>query len=234
VIRGKRFVVVAAVVVGLAAVWAARVYWLPAAARWLDVGGAPARVDYVFVLPGDENIRPFVAAALVKAGLAERALVPKNSVVPAVIDGLRPPAHEVIRQVLLQRGVPEEKITLLEGKTASTQDDILVLARFFHDHPAAHVAIVTSGYHTRRTRLIARRLLPGRQAQLWFVSAPVDTFRIDTWWRSELGFLAITSEYAKLTATHARTRQAIVLAALTVILLVIAACRRRSEVRGQT
>ena len=41
-----------------------------AAAGWLDVGQRPRRADYVMVLNGGEDTRPFAAAALITAGWA--------------------------------------------------------------------------------------------------------------------------------------------------------------------
>lgn len=68
-LRRYLLVLVAATVALAGASWA-RGYLLPTLARWLDVGVAPQPADYLFVLPGGEDTRPFVAAALVKAGYA--------------------------------------------------------------------------------------------------------------------------------------------------------------------
>ena len=59
----------------LAALWLARVALLPRLAQWLDVGGQPVRADYVMILGGGAATRPFVAAALVRAGLAHKVLL---------------------------------------------------------------------------------------------------------------------------------------------------------------
>src|SRR5262245_21891347 len=59
----------------VATVWLAPERVLPSVGRFLDVSEPPRRVDYVLVLNGDPNARPFAAAALVKAGLAREVLL---------------------------------------------------------------------------------------------------------------------------------------------------------------
>jgi uncharacterized SAM-binding protein YcdF (DUF218 family) len=171
---------------------------LPPVARWLDVGGAPQRADCAIVLPGDETVRPFVAAALVRAGLAERVLVPQTQVGPEVADGIVPPTHEIIRRVLLLRGVPAERIVILHGATGHTHGDAELLDDYLDTQPELRVTVVTSHYHTRRTRWAFRRVLGERAGQVAFVSAPAEHFTADDWWQVEAGFMAVTSEYLKL------------------------------------
>lgn len=207
----------------VAGLWSTCGEWLPYLPQWLDVGveldekgrsdarstdadlgetahgrTAALPADYVFIMPGDERIRPFVAAAMVRTGLARGILIPENQIGPEVIDGALVPSHEVIRRVLRLRGVPPESIQLLKGATANTQDDVAVLVRFLKQQPSQRVAVVTSGYHTRRSRLLLNRATRISTEYVVFISAPVDEFQVNRWWKSEAGFLAITSEYVKL------------------------------------
>ena len=73
----RRRVVSGIVVLGvvLVVLWTVRAGPLRAMADFLDVGEHPRQSQYVMVLNGDENTRPFVAAALIKAGIARQALV---------------------------------------------------------------------------------------------------------------------------------------------------------------
>ena len=182
----------------LAGLYSARSRVLPTVARWLDVGEAPQPSDCVMVMPGDENTRPFVAAAIVKAGLAERALIPELMTSPEVEEGILPPWHETIRRVLRHRGVSDENIQILPGKSDSTFGDTRALAAFLDASPHARVMVVTSDYHTRRTRWTVTRLLGERARRVTFVSAPTEDFRFDAWWQVEEGFMAIVGEYLKL------------------------------------
>jgi uncharacterized SAM-binding protein YcdF (DUF218 family) len=171
---------------------------LPAMGRFLDVSEPPRPVDAVLVLEGGANDRPFVAAALVRAGLAGRVLVPTVKRSADNEDDLLPPEHELIRRVLLVRRVPPECIIPLPGECDSTLDEARALARFLDAEPETTVAVVTHGYHTRRARSLFRRVLGGRIARVHFVAAPTEDCSADDWWCSEEGFTAYTAEYFKL------------------------------------
>lgn len=171
---------------------------LPALARWLDAGGPPREADYALVLPGDENVRPFVAAAMLKAGLVRAVLVPQTESGPDEEDRVLPPTHEINRQVLLRRGVPAERIIVLRGQSASTLSDLEALGQFLADRPEARVCLVTNHYHTRRAGWAVARTLGARAGQVSVVSCPADGFAADNWWRSQAGFLAVAGEYCKL------------------------------------
>ena len=190
------FLIVSFTLTGL---YLARGSLLPAVARRLDVGETPQPSDCVMVMPGDENTRPFVAAAIVKAGLAERVLIPKVMISPVVEEGLVPPVHETIRHVLRHRGVSDEKIQILAGESDSTFGDTRALGTFLDASPEARVTVVTSDYHTRRTRWTVGRLLGERARRVAFVSAPTEDFRFDAWWQVDEGFMAVVGEYLKLT-----------------------------------
>ena len=171
---------------------------LRAIARWIDVGASPQRADYVMVLNGGEETRPFVAAALIKAGFARQVLVAETAVSPSAADGIVPACHEINHQVLLKRGVPESDITILPGAAATTFDEATALAVFLAERPHARVLVVTNDFHSRRSRWIFARTLGDRAEQVGFVSAPTDELRMDCWWQDDEGFVTIVSEYFKL------------------------------------
>ena len=199
--KRRWIILVAACVLGLGTgAWSSRQVWLPSVGRWLDVGEVPRQVDYVMSLPGDEHYRPFVAAAMVNANLAERALIVQTEASPAELDGIALPSSELIRRVYLYCGVPESKLIVLTCRSASTADDIGALADFLQTQPRATVAIVTSDYHTRRSRWTFRRQLGSLANRLTIISAPNGEFNFDCWWQIENGFLQVTMEYIKLTA----------------------------------
>jgi uncharacterized SAM-binding protein YcdF (DUF218 family) len=173
-------------------------YLLPAAARFLDVSEPPRAVDCVMVLGGGSETRPFVAAALVKAGLAKRVLLATARNAPEVQDGVFPPEHEIARRVLVGRGVPAEAVVVLPGECDSTIDEAHALGRFLDREPGVSVAVVTSGYHTRRARGLFRKVLGRRMAGVMFVAAPTDGFDETNWWRYRAGVRTYLNEYVKL------------------------------------
>lgn len=187
-----------ALVALLGAAWLSRAWLFPCAGRWLNVGQPPRRSDYVLVLPGGEETRPFVAAALVNAGLAKQALVPRVIASPDTDQGIERPAHEVICEVLTLRGVPRGRIVLLGRGSQSTYTDAVALRDFLADRPGATVAIVTHDFHTRRARWVFRRVLADRADRIRMVAAPHDKYNAETWWKSRESAAAYCGEFAKL------------------------------------
>ncbi len=193
--RWRRFVLFLAV---LLALYLFRAPLLTALARFLDVSEAPEKVDYVMVLGGDANVRPFVAAALYRRGLASKVLVPVMKQSPENLADGSPPGQIIIRDVLKARGVADADILVLDGEVTSTRDEAGALARFLDDHPGSSVAVVTTTYHTRRARGIFRKVVGNRAARLIFVAAPTEGYDADNWWKIKAGSQAYLTEYAKL------------------------------------
>jgi uncharacterized SAM-binding protein YcdF (DUF218 family) len=217
----------------LAGLYLTRVPSLTAVAGFLDVGEPPGPVDAVMVLGGGSNTRPVVAAALVRAGLARRVLVPTVRLAPENEDGLTPPDHELIRRVLRARGVPDQAIVNLPGEVNSTRDEARSLHRYLDTEPDATVTVVTNGFHTRRTRMLFCHELGERAAQVHFVAAPTDGFSTHDWWRHEAGFNTYAAEYFKLVyygLREDRLWQGTVLSvvALAVVIVLVRRRRRRS------
>jgi uncharacterized SAM-binding protein YcdF (DUF218 family) len=171
---------------------------LPATAAWLDVGRPPEKADVIMLLNGDENTRPFAAAALVKGRWAGRVLVTKVKLSPQALQGIVLPEHENNRQVLLHCGVPDRDIVLLEGEAESTYDEAVALCDFLDSNPGLRVLVVTNGPHTRRARWVFSRVLGDRMQWVSLVSAPTENCQPADWWRSAQGFLFVVEEYIKL------------------------------------
>lgn len=187
----------------LMALWATHVRWLPVVARHLDVSEPPSRVDTVFLLCGDMEVRPFAAAAVYNKGYARRVIITNAKPMAAAEQGLTPWESEVNRRILVARGVPEDAVVMLPQVVDSTRDEARALAAYMADHPDETVGLVTSGYHTRRTRLLLRQELErqGRGddlSRVKFFGAPTEGFGPADWWRSDHGFRAYLLEYVKL------------------------------------
>lgn len=182
-----------------ALLYVARGHVLPPLACFLDVSETPRKVDYVMVLGGGCDTRPFVAAALVNAGLARQVLLPEVKLPPDAQDGITLPEHVITRRVLVARGVPDEAIVVLPGECASTFDEAQVLAKFLDTEPQSSVAVVTTSYHTRRCRWIFQKKIAAEQfARIHFVAAPTDGFDETNWWHFELGCVTYLNECIKL------------------------------------
>jgi uncharacterized SAM-binding protein YcdF (DUF218 family) len=167
---------------------------LTAAGAWLDVGESlRVPVDSVFILGGDADTRPFAAAALIRNGWARQALIVPTAPEPGALSH-----QELLREILLRRGVAADAVVELPGQVASTRDEARALRRFLEQHPDHSVAVLTSDYHTRRARAIFTAQLADCAAQVHFVSAPTERFTAANWWHYEQGWKMYTGEYVKL------------------------------------
>ena len=171
---------------------------LPYALKWLDVGETPKPSTATFALLGNNDTRPFVAAAIYNAGLTEEILLGVSQ--PSEENPQLPPTNECYRRVLLHRGVPPEHIRFLGGGVTNTMNEGQVLREYFEQNPDATLSVVTTHFHTRRTRWALRRALGKYADQMHFVSAPNDDFDASNWWLGHEGFEYVVMEYIKLFA----------------------------------
>jgi uncharacterized SAM-binding protein YcdF (DUF218 family) len=167
---------------------------LTAAGSWLDVGERLREpVDSVLILGGDADTRPFAAAAIMRSGWARQVLIVPTAPEPGELSH-----QELLREILLRRGVAAEAVVELPGQVASTRDEARALGRYLERHPGQSVAVVTSDYHTRRARLIFTAQLGECARRVHFVAAPTERFTAASWWHYEQGWKMYAGEYLKL------------------------------------
>ena len=128
---------------------------LPYALNWLDVGETPKPSTATFALLGNNDTRPFVAAAIYNAGLTQEILLGVNE--PSENNPQLPPTNECYRRVLLHQGVPPDRIRFFGGGVTNTMNEGQVLLEYFEENPDAVLTVVTTHFHTRRTRWALRR-----------------------------------------------------------------------------
>jgi uncharacterized SAM-binding protein YcdF (DUF218 family) len=171
---------------------------LPSAARFLDVSEAPQAVDYILVLGGGSETRPFAAAALYHAGLAKKILVPTIHPSLEVEAGMSVPEHELICNSLMCSGVPGTAIVVLPGDATNTSDEARLLVDYLRANREGVVGVVTNGLHSRRAHWIFRRALGREFARVHFFAAPSDGYNESNWWRFERGWADYATEFGKL------------------------------------
>ncbi|HLJ91632.1 MAG TPA: YdcF family protein [Gemmataceae bacterium] len=196
--RRRRRLLLLMLIFSFLVLYASRNWILVSVARWLDVSEPPQGTDYVMILGGDMQIRPFAAAALMNAGLAQKALVARIKAYGEALDGTVAPEQELIRSVLVHEGLAPNALVPLDKECASTFDEATALAEFLQARPESSVTIVTSAYHTRRTRLVFRKVLGSRSDHLHFVGVPSDGFTEANWWHFQAGLRLYLDEYLKL------------------------------------
>ena len=105
-----------------------------------------------------------------------------------VSEVLRPYATvaDLMLHDLKERGVPENAIVRFPHHAANTQAEAVEIAHLIRERGWKKILLVTSNYHTRRSRYIFERVLPPGTSLL-VVSAPDTDFNPDRWWESHQG-----------------------------------------------
>ena len=168
-------------------------------ADWLSAGDRPQKADAILVL-GVSFSRSFQAAELYRQGLARKIYVS----VPVREDQYRlldeagvafPREEEVVRQVLLKKGVPASAIEYLGKDSISTAAEAQA-ARALFAKGAPRLLVVTSPYHLRRTRMTFSDALPA--ADIRVIATSYDPFP-QAWWKDQSAARNVLLELAKIT-----------------------------------
>jgi len=154
------------------------------------------KADAVIVL-GDDNFyadRATRGAELFREGKA-----------PAIVASgrrLRPSAGiaELMEHDLVERGVPKDKIVRFAHDADSTLEEAQALARLAKERKWRSVIVVTSNFHTRRTRYIFRRVFP-QGMEVRVASARDGDFDPERWWEKRKSIKELTGEFAGMVVT---------------------------------
>jgi uncharacterized SAM-binding protein YcdF (DUF218 family) len=174
------------------------------------VDEGPVASDAIVIL-GDDNYpadRATRAAELIKAGWAPRVIASGRY--------LRPSASiaELEEHDLIDRGVPQTAIVRLAHRAENTHDEAEAVGQFIASKGWKRIIVVTSNYHTRRSRYICERMFPPGTA-LRVVAARDSDFDPDNWWETRLGVKIFAHELVgmivamwELRHQHAQTSSA--------------------------
>jgi uncharacterized SAM-binding protein YcdF (DUF218 family) len=138
--------------------------------------------DAIIVLSDDNYAgdRAFHAADLYRMRVAPLVVVSGRMLRPYAGMG------EIIERDLESHGVPMESIVKVSHRAANTREEAEVLKGLVANRGWHRILIVTSNYHTRRTRFIFNRIFPSNVTVR--VSAAHDSeFDPSSWWETRLG-----------------------------------------------
>lgn len=165
---------------------------------FLNVSGTTplTHASYGFILSGNASERAAAAAALFHQGRID-TLICTGSNVPSdlAVLGLNTGEGELSRMVLLQNGVPPERIRVI-NQGSSTREEIELVRSFCTKHPGS-IALISTASHTRRIWRLRRKMLPS-QHKIYCVGVPPGRYNPHYWWQSEEGLIAVNTEWQKL------------------------------------
>jgi uncharacterized SAM-binding protein YcdF (DUF218 family) len=168
----------------------------------LVVNDSPVPSDAIIVLAGGEPGRALEAADLYRAGLAHFVVVttepPPSIYEKAEKDGVHILlSSENDLRVLAGYGVPAAAVIRIGEYVSDTFDEISRVRDLARKRGWTRMIIVTSNFHTRRSRMVARYLLEP-EIGVAVVSSHYDNFRPDAWWTSQAQVRTFAIELEKL------------------------------------
>jgi uncharacterized SAM-binding protein YcdF (DUF218 family) len=166
------------------------------AGRWLVVEDPLVNARAIVVLSGAMPLRAIEAAKLYRSGYAPEIWLTHSAEPGETLKSMGIPftgEDYFNKLVLIQQGVPPEATHVLEPPIVNTADEIKVVAAALGRRNDRAVILVTTKAHTRRVRLLWRRLVPAQNHAI--VRAAVDDpFDPRHWWRTTNDSLDVVRE----------------------------------------
>lgn len=200
--RARRVIVRAAAGLGLAAVLGGLAF-LPFAGRYLVVNDRLERSDAIVVLAGGRAERWLEAVDLYREGWAPRIALSPGRIerteklllqrgVKFATDG------QVGRDVMTQLGIDPAAISIFGENVDNTAQEADAFREFALRARLNRVIIVTSKYHTRRTRFAFAREFRDLPLQIVVRASRYDSSTPERWWTNRGDVRYVTSELQKL------------------------------------
>jgi uncharacterized SAM-binding protein YcdF (DUF218 family) len=164
--------------------------------RWLVVEDPLVKARAIVVLSGAMPLRAIEAAKLYREGYAPEIWLTHSAEPGETLEGmgiLFAGEDHYNKLVMIHEGVPPEAIHVLDPPIVNTADEIKVAARALPRGNGQTVILVTTKAHTRRVRLLWRRLASG-QGQAIVRAASGDPFDPQHWWRTTIDALDVVRE----------------------------------------
>ncbi len=191
--RGRRRLLILTMLMALlgVAAYMARAPLLRAVGHHLVHADPLAPGDAILVLSGGVFDRELEAADLYARGLAPRVLMTREPEAPVFAElrtrgvGLETPL-ELRRRVLVELGVPAERIDVLPGLVRSTRDEAEAARRWALGSGASSLIVVTTSFHTARARRAFLEVFAGADVTARFTPASASAFDPETWWTDRI------------------------------------------------
>lgn len=164
--------------------------------RWLDAEDPLEKGQAIAVLSGRMPLRAIEAAKLYREGYAPKVWLTRSVEPGATLEnlGIAFVGEDAYNeQILLHEGVPADAIRVLDPPIVNTADEIIAISKAIGDQHGQSVIIVTSKVHTRRTRVLWRKLNTGNGRAI-VRGATADPFEPGKWWKTTGDALDVVRE----------------------------------------
>jgi len=166
------------------------------AGRWLVVEDPLVKARAIAVLSGGMPLRAMEAAKLYREGYAPEIWLTHSSEPGGTLGemGISFAGEDYYNtRILIHEGVPPGAIHVLETPIVNTADEIKVIGSALAGEKDRTVIIVTTKAHTRRVRLLWRKLASGDEVAI-VRAASGDAFDPRHWWRTTSDALDVVRE----------------------------------------
>jgi uncharacterized SAM-binding protein YcdF (DUF218 family) len=164
--------------------------------RWLVVEDSLAKARAIAVLSGGMPLRAREAAKLYREGYAREIWLTHSAEPGETLAGMniafQGEEYYNVR-VLVHEGVPAGAIHVLEPPIVNTADEVNVIAAALEGEKDRAVILVTTKAHTRRVRLLWRKIGSSRGSAI-VRAASDDLFDARRWWRNTGDALDVVRE----------------------------------------
>jgi uncharacterized SAM-binding protein YcdF (DUF218 family) len=164
--------------------------------RWLVAEDPLEKARAIVVLSGGLPERASEAAKLYAAGYAAEVWLTHSKEPGAALEKMQIPyqGEDFYNiSVLTHQGVSRDAIRVLEPPIINTADEIAAVSAALEHAQGSAVIIVTSKVHTRRTRILWRRLAARHEKGI-IRAASDDPFKPQRWWRTTRDALDVVRE----------------------------------------
>ena len=163
--------------------------------RFLVESDKLEKADVIAVFSGDSGARTERAVELLKEGYADYLILSGGRVYDDVT------IAELMKSHAIKLGVDESKI-LIDDEASTTNENAEFTADIIEENNFKSVIVVTSDYHTRRSKLAMKKalentLIDGEKVEVTVTPSKEEKFTTK-WWTSGNSVLMVISEYLKL------------------------------------
>lgn len=172
--------------------------------KWLVIDDQIQNSDIILVLAGSLPDRILQAIDLYNKGLAKKIVFVdsckgnhNNSKGTESPQGFA----QLNQEAAINFGIPKKDTLILEGDARSTLEEALGMKEYLkNNNEVESIILVTSKFHSRRSKIIFTKLLGHLDREICIYSSPskYDNFKLDEWWASAGDRESVLSEYMKL------------------------------------
>ena len=178
----------------------------PYAGHFLIVDEALEPADAILVLAGARMVRWLEGVELYREGLAPNVIISPGIIEPAEVELRRrgidfPSEADLVKNAMVQLGVPSTALTIIPATWLdNTADEATATKQLARERGWTSLIVVTSKYHTRRTRFAFRREFTDTAIRIQVRGSRYDDAKPDGWWRSRADLRYVILELQKLAA----------------------------------